>query len=325
MAYYTSEAIGAGAAMGTGLTMSADGRIVAMGAPNHSSNAGLVCVFINCDITPLLVQSFSNFTANDYFGQYLSFTSDASLLLIGSSFTSTTIGTRKTYMYYRTYGNLYTLYKSISPALNNYDRYGFGTAISGNGALVIIGFEPNAATNTYGQLEIYNYPEASRICMNATFYAPAGSAAAPSYSFGREPGTGLFMPMVDTIGASINGTHVLNFTAYGLIPAADNVVSLGTNSKKFSNVYCTNSTINTSDARLKIWTECDRGMDFIKEVKTYKYKINNRDSLGLIAQDFINEFDSTEAILERGEYYGLRYSEFIPIIVKAIQEYYNKN
>ena len=146
-----------------------------------------------------------------------------------------------------------------------------------------------------------------------------------------------------------------NGTVY---PYADNSYDLGTSAFRFDDIYATNTTIQSSDRNQKnTITDTDLGLDFINRLspKSYKFNDGTRTHYGLIAQDvedvledinkptskfagFIkndkfvrvgedetNE-DGTlieEAPVEQVEgesVYGLRYTEFIAPMIKAIQE-----
>ena len=114
---------------------------------------------------------------------------------------------------------------------------------------------------------------------------------------------------------------------------------------RFDDVFATNGTINTSDQNLKnTITASDLGLDFINRLNPVSYKFNNskgkagaRTHYGLIAQeietvlgaiskpatDFAgfckNEVDEDGVDLET-PLYGLRYTEFIAPMIKALQE-----
>lgn len=311
--FYADHSLGTSAALGTSVAISADGKTVAAGAPFQTTNTGTVIVWALNSQYYTQIQTLTASSTNQYFGQYLNLTSDAGLLLIGSSFTATSMD-RKTYLY--ALSNQYLIYKTISPYVNNYDRYGFGANISGDGTVIIIGFEPNAATDLYGRIEEYRSKESSKL-VTSFVYVPAGSASLPQYTFGIES-NGWFLKSSNNIAFSIAGVESIAFSPTSLAPGTDNYYTLGSSSKKFANVYSTNTVINTSDMRLKKWSECDKGLDFIKKINTYKYKIQNQTSLGLMAQEFLDY----NCILQKGESLGLRYSELIPILVKAIQDLY---
>ena len=143
-----------------------------------------------------------------------------------------------------------------------------------------------------------------------------------------------------------------------LYPYADNTYDLGLSNQRFDDIYATSGTVNTSDRNEKnTITDTDLGLDFINRLSPKSYKFNGKTRIhyGLIAQDIedvledinkptsdfagfiksqkyrqvgeeVTEEDGiitsepTQEIVE-GEYtYGLRYSEFISPMIKAIQE-----
>ena len=124
--------------------------------------------------------------------------------------------------------------------------------------------------------------------------------------------------------------------------ARDNAIDLGSSSARFDDIYATNGTIQTSDQNEKnTITNSDLGLDFINKLspKSYKFNGKTRTHYGLIAQDvetvlsdisksttdfagFIKDDISEEQ--DGSELrYGLRYTEFVSPLVKAIQEQQN--
>jgi len=119
----------------------------------------------------------------------------------------------------------------------------------------------------------------------------------------------------------------------------DNVVDLGHTSNRFDDIYATNGTIQTSDQQEKNTIEdSDLGLDFVKRLspKSYIFNGKTRTHYGLIAQDvetvlgdinkptsefagFIKDDISEEQ--DGSQYrYGLRYTEFVAPLIKAIKE-----
>jgi hypothetical protein len=141
-------------------------------------------------------------------------------------------------------------------------------------------------------------------------------------------------------------------------PTADNARSLGLSSNRYTAVWAVNGTIQTSDAReKKDIIDSDLGLDFITKLRpvSYKWKVGQniettettineegneitkstitprlgiRTHYGLIAQE-------VEALLdgkdfggfihdEETDIKGLRYDQFVPLLIKAIQELSSK-
>jgi len=137
-----------------------------------------------------------------------------------------------------------------------------------------------------------------------------------------------------------------------ILPNTDNSQDLGSSSKRWDDIYATNSSIQISDERMKKdISECRLGLDFINKLKPVSYKWKNngkRTHYGLIAQEVgtvltdsdisFNDFagyiysefqdegtgnDIDEIERSKREYndaYGLRYIEFISPMIKAVQE-----
>jgi len=128
----------------------------------------------------------------------------------------------------------------------------------------------------------------------------------------------------------------LRITSSGqTLPGADNTYDLGSSAKRWDDVYATNGTIQTSDRNYKEnILESDLGLDFINKLspKSFKFKGKTRTHYGLIAQDIetvITDLGKTTTefaplikttLEDETINYGLRYTEFISPIIKAIQE-----
>ena len=151
-------------------------------------------------------------------------------------------------------------------------------------------------------------------------------------------------------------THSNGTFAKTMLPFDDNADDLGASSYRWDDVYATNGSIQTSDRNEKnTIVESDLGLSFVNKLKPVSYKFNTgtRIHYGLIAQDvettlsdisktttefagFIKEDTPEIKYVEKddlpegksagdvkyaaGAKYGLRYTEFIGPLVKAIQE-----
>ena len=118
-------------------------------------------------------------------------------------------------------------------------------------------------------------------------------------------------------------------------PDADDDHDVGSSAKRFDNIHASNGTIQTSDRNEKenILTS-DLGLDFINKLTpvSFKFKNKTRTHYGLVAQDIetvITDLGKTttqfapliKETLENGtERYGLRYTELLSPLIKAVQE-----
>jgi hypothetical protein len=127
--------------------------------------------------------------------------------------------------------------------------------------------------------------------------------------------------------------------AYGpIVPDADRSRDLGASDRRWNDVYAAGGVITTSDARAK---EAIRplsdglGLELIGKLRpvVYKYEEDGssttpvqRDHFGLIAQEVKSAFDDLGVDAgayvydERTDQHALRYSEFVPVLIKAVQE-----
>ncbi len=125
-------------------------------------------------------------------------------------------------------------------------------------------------------------------------------------------------------------------------PSADNTYDLGTSALRFKDIYAANNVIQTSDARLKTDVkDSDLGLGFINNLRPVSYYWKEGDPklhYGVIAQETEkalsdakklsgreNEVDNVIVTHdEKTDRYGVRYTELIAPIIKAIQELYNE-
>ena len=137
-----------------------------------------------------------------------------------------------------------------------------------------------------------------------------------------------------------------------LRPGADNSYDLGTSSYRFDDIYATNGTIDTSDLTRKMdIVDTDLGLAFVENLRPVSYKFKDyieqraaedangnattidvehqytRRHYGLIAQEIeaVLAGKDCAALVKTpkeggGHYYGLRYTELLAPIIKAVQE-----
>lgn len=118
-----------------------------------------------------------------------------------------------------------------------------------------------------------------------------------------------------------------------LVPGVDNALSLGSSARRWSVVHAAPGTISTSDVRSKeAIARLEPGLDFLRDLVpvSYRFKDGNRTHFGLIAQQVkgamdkngVEDFagwtlaDSADPDSEQ----GLRYEQFVPILIRAVQE-----
>jgi hypothetical protein len=181
-----------------------------------------------------------------------------------------------------------------------------------------------------------------------------GSSAAPSVTFdGSDSGhTGLFLyetGATEYLGIAADGTAAAYFGESGANiwlyrttqPSANNTLDIGltgTRWKKgwFVDFHSTNAVTDDSDSRLKDNILPNTlGLDFINDLNPVSYKwkdvdIDTTTHYGVLAQDVIetlkkygidslDDFGGIVLDTEKDRY-GARYTEFIPILMKAVQE-----
>jgi hypothetical protein len=174
---------------------------------------------------------------------------------------------------------------------------------------------------------------------------------APTYDWGGYERGGFFVNNQYTDFSFFGTTY-----QYGCHPLQNNQYSLGYNGVRWSELFCHNGTINTSDQNEKTdIADSDLGLDFLKALRPVKFKwietegrAGVRTHYGLIGQEVETVLGDaasdtaiwTKALIEAQselpadpernvlavpaveEHYeqGLRYSELVGPIIKAIQE-----
>ncbi|RYE19632.1 MAG: hypothetical protein EOP51_19485 [Sphingobacteriales bacterium] len=110
-----------------------------------------------------------------------------------------------------------------------------------------------------------------------------------------------------------------------IIPDVDNAYALGQSGSKWTAVWATNGMVQTSDARLKTNIHSlNYGLKELMLMKPvqYNWKTNPQDKkeIGFLAQDIQKIIP--EAVVEptNGHAMGMKYTELIPVLVKAVQE-----
>ena len=110
-----------------------------------------------------------------------------------------------------------------------------------------------------------------------------------------------------------------------LCPASDNTVTLGLNALRWTAVYATNGTIQTSDRRLKMNIEpLGYGLEEVLMMSpvSYQWKDGQGESkVGLIAQEvreLVPEVVSVGG--DPDQVLGMNYAELVPVLINAIKE-----
>ena len=196
-------------------------------------------------------------------------------------------------------------------------------------------------TDTTASIDRYKISSAGVHIITGTLQNSLGSASNPSYTFQGDLDTGMFRTdnSANSISFTVGGTEGYRINTNRIMPAVDDDRDLGSASLKFDDVFATNNVIQTSDKNVKnTIVTSDLGLDFINKLNPVSYKFNNktRTHYGLISQEIetvlgtisksATDFagfckdevdDDGNAMTPK---YGLRYTEFISPIIKAIQE-----
>jgi len=146
-----------------------------------------------------------------------------------------------------------------------------------------------------------------------------------------------------TGGITLSGTAFSLKLSSFAAPVDDNTVSLGQGSRRWKDLYVASGTINTSDEhQKKDISALDEIKDFFMALNPVKYRYidgtSGRMHHGLGAREVeqamlangLSDIDFAGLIKSpdeknEGEYiYGLRYTEFIPMLIKMVQDQQRK-
>ncbi len=109
-------------------------------------------------------------------------------------------------------------------------------------------------------------------------------------------------------------------------PNGNNLYSLGTSSRKWTEVFATNGSINTSDERAKREVrDIDHGLDSVAQLRPVTYQWKDEPGgprhYGLIAQEVLEVLPEAVYVPENPEdLLGLNYSQLVPVLIRSIQE-----
>ncbi len=109
------------------------------------------------------------------------------------------------------------------------------------------------------------------------------------------------------------------------LPDADNFYPLGTSTLRWSQVWAASGVVSSSDANLKTnITTSPYGLQQVLQMKPvqYNWKTNPTADLqiGFLAQDMQKVIPEAVVVPANGDAMGMKYTELIPVLVKAIQE-----
>ena len=175
----------------------------------------------------------------------------------------------------------------------------------------------------------------------------------PVYAYQGDTNTGICFPATDTLGFTTAGTGRASFGSGGhFTPASGGTYRLGSSGARWSEVWCTQSSLNTSsDARLKTDIETsDLGLDFVLSLRpvSYRWIVGDRIAVppadpeapgardtivdkpgvrrhyGLIAQELRDALAGHDfagyCYDAQADEYSIRYGELIAPLIKAVQE-----
>jgi len=123
-----------------------------------------------------------------------------------------------------------------------------------------------------------------------------------------------------------SGNHalVIDDSPQVIHPGSDNSWGLGDGSFRWTAVYATNGTIQTSDVRFKTAIrDLDQGLSFILSLRPVAYRWTVGDGIdhfGLIAQEVEEHLPQNAGMVTGKDIKGMNYSEFVAPLILSIQQ-----
>jgi len=206
--------------------------------------------------------------------------------------------------------------------------YTIATAMSASSSLKYLYMEAHIEMNGYSLLE----PGVVRCNAGGTKTAPTFSWMTDYDAGMYHDGSGVLISYGDTERMKFQALEITCYDDFR--PSANDTYDLGSYSYKWDDVFATNGTINTSDRRSKTnILPTTLGLSFINDLNPISFKWiggkNKETHHGLVAQEVIEtltahgfDHDLDFGCITGSEdtAYGARYTEFVAILIKAVQE-----
>lgn len=203
--------------------------------------------------------------------------------------------------------------------------------VSGSASLTQINTSTFVGTATFNSTANFNSQANFTQIQNATF--SGGTVIFNTATTFNNPATFNSSATFGLLNANsaIIGANTIDSS--GIFPTADNGGSIGKSSNRYSAVFATNGTIQTSDRRLKDNIQPSQlGLNFINDLNPVSYTFRdspNKTRWGLIAQEVKETIDRHNVNFagwhldyndNPASIQNLIYTEFIGPLIKAVQE-----
>jgi len=203
------------------------------------------------------------------------------------------------------------------------------TAANGNESNYYIDLGMNAGNYSNGSSSILNGSNLGYLYALGNDFVIGNSAAGQNLVFFN----GGYAASNESIRITAGGSVGIGATTPGdalnvagiVSPAADNSYGLGSISRRWSAVYATNGTVQTSDRRLKtnIRPMTD-GLSQVERLAPVEYNwledAGGPEKIGLIAQDVRRVVPEVVTGDESCEHLGMNYAELVPVLILTIHE-----
>jgi trimeric autotransporter adhesin len=157
--------------------------------------------------------------------------------------------------------------------------------------------------------------------------AGTGASAGFDWRVQNDAGLLVFSRSEDDL---VTAPNFYQFSNARFRPVPDNALALGASDGRWTTVFATNGVINTSDARLKEEIKpVPYGLQTVMQMNpvSFQWKDNAAAlaNLGFLAQEMQQLVPETVHDPGDGNPLGMKYSELIPVLVKAIQDLKKEN
>lgn len=215
---------------------------------------------------------------------------------------------------------------------------GVAALVGANNGVMSVGSTHTSGISRYNLNAEDGSPQGQFGYNNGTDVVYVGSVTAWPFTINTNNSERVRVSATGNVGIGTNNPTQKLMVAGIIAPSADNTHDLGTSALRFKDIYASNATIQTSDFRQKKDIEIsDLGLEFITKLRPVSFRWNTGSDgsrhYGLIAQEtekVIGESKSSSDDVglvihdQKTDRYGVRYTELIAPLIKAIQELYSK-